>query len=54
MVKRLSVSTILLALLFALSLAVRTNADDRPARSEDVSIQIIATASNNGEIEECG
>ena len=54
MLKRLSLSTLLAALVLVFVFAAGSEADDRAKRTEDVSIQIIATASNNGEIEECG
>ena len=49
------VSTVLAALLVALVIGVMTSsAENRPRRSENVTLQIIATTSNNGELEECG
>ena len=45
----------LAALLVALVLGVMTSsAENRPAGSDNVVIQMVATASNNGELEECG
>ena len=51
----LGLSAALAALIVALVVGVvSSSAENRPTRSENVTLQILATASNNGELEECG